>query len=164
MYWDWKCGGAITHSQLNIMTSDSGKVIQVDDEFTEFTLQNHGGGLTNGYQESTTIYSASSVGYSLISSIGAQRMASQMIPTPGLNNNNNGNSSSNQSYMNMVLYGGGLVMLDVVYGGRDGLPSGLRIGAIERERVLGVIDLGEVVGDVMDGCWEVDDGLGLLMG
>ncbi|GKE93080.1 hypothetical protein Tco_1574175 [Tanacetum coccineum] len=35
------------------------------------------------------------------SSIGAQRMASQMIPTPGLNNNNNGNSSSNQSYMNM---------------------------------------------------------------
>ncbi|GJW28773.1 hypothetical protein Tco_0045648, partial [Tanacetum coccineum] len=34
------------------------------------------------------------------SSIGAQRMASQMIP--GLNsNNNNGNSSSNQSYMNM---------------------------------------------------------------
>ncbi|GJS24442.1 retrovirus-related pol polyprotein from transposon TNT 1-94 [Tanacetum coccineum] len=63
------------------------------------------GGLTNGYQESTTIYSASSVGYSLISSIGAQRMASQMIPTPGLNNNNNGNSSSNQSYMNMVVSG-----------------------------------------------------------
>ncbi|GKB49200.1 hypothetical protein Tco_0899953 [Tanacetum coccineum] len=63
------------------------------------------GGLTNGYQESTTIYSASLVGYSLVSSIRAQRMASQMIPTPGLNNNNNGNSSSYQSYMNMVVSG-----------------------------------------------------------
>nr|GEU76674.1 histone acetyltransferase HAC1-like isoform X1 [Tanacetum cinerariifolium] len=53
------------------------------------------GGLTNGYQESAANYSASSVGNSLISSMGAQRMASQMIPTPGLNINNNGNSSSN---------------------------------------------------------------------
>ncbi|GJZ05134.1 hypothetical protein Tco_0538409 [Tanacetum coccineum] len=65
-------------------------------------IHHHLRGLTNGYQESTTIYSASSVGYNLISSVGAQRMPSQMIPTRGLNNNNNGNSSSNQSHMNMV--------------------------------------------------------------
>ncbi|KAI3512982.1 hypothetical protein L1887_20305 [Cichorium endivia] len=55
------------------------------------------GGLTNGYQHS--------IGNSMISSMGAQRTASQMIPTPGFsnNNNNNGNASntSNQSYMNM---------------------------------------------------------------
>lgn len=57
--------------------------------------------MTNRYQQSAANYSASSGGNSLISSMGAQRMASQMIPTPGISNNNNGNSSSNQSYMNV---------------------------------------------------------------
>ncbi|KAJ9559953.1 hypothetical protein OSB04_005113 [Centaurea solstitialis] len=66
-----------------------------------------GGGLTNGYQQSTSNFAMSSGGNTLISSMGAQRMASQMIPTPGFNNNNsnnnnnNGSSTSNQSYMNM---------------------------------------------------------------
>ncbi|KAK9054276.1 hypothetical protein SSX86_025354 [Deinandra increscens subsp. villosa] len=55
-------------------------------------------GLTNGYQQSMTNISNNSGGNSLISSMGAQRMASQMIPTPGFNNSN---STSNQSYMNM---------------------------------------------------------------
>ncbi|XP_024973121.1 histone acetyltransferase HAC1-like isoform X2 [Cynara cardunculus var. scolymus] len=62
------------------------------------------GGLTNGYQQSASNFAISSGGNSLISSMGAQRMASQMIPTPGFNNNNNnnnGNSTSNQSYMNV---------------------------------------------------------------
>ncbi|KAJ9567631.1 hypothetical protein OSB04_003597 [Centaurea solstitialis] len=56
------------------------------------------GGLTNGYQQSPSNYSVSSGGNSLISSMGAQRTASQMIPTPGFNNSN---STSNQTYMNV---------------------------------------------------------------
>nr|XP_043635392.1 histone acetyltransferase HAC1-like isoform X2 [Erigeron canadensis] len=69
-------------------------------------------GVSNGYQQSTSNFAVRSGGNSLISSMGAQRMASQMIPTPGFsdnnnsnnsnnNNSNNGNSLSNQSYMNM---------------------------------------------------------------
>ncbi|KAL4583212.1 hypothetical protein LXL04_007779 [Taraxacum kok-saghyz] len=52
-------------------------------------------GLMNGYQQPTSKFSG---GNSLISSMGAQRMASQMMPTPGFNNSNTTNS--NQSYMN----------------------------------------------------------------
>ncbi|KAI3785391.1 hypothetical protein L1987_44509 [Smallanthus sonchifolius] len=59
---------------------------------------NTGNFLPNGYQQSTTNFSNNSGGNSLISSMGAQRMASQMIPTPGFNNNY---STGNQSYMNM---------------------------------------------------------------
>ncbi|KAI3726595.1 hypothetical protein L1987_66393 [Smallanthus sonchifolius] len=59
---------------------------------------NTGNFLPNGYQQSMTNFSNNSGGNSLISSMGAQRMASQMIPTPGFNNNY---STSNQSYMNM---------------------------------------------------------------
>ncbi|KAI7724414.1 hypothetical protein M8C21_016865, partial [Ambrosia artemisiifolia] len=55
-------------------------------------------GMTNGYQQSTTNFSNNLGGNSLISSMGAQRMASQMIPTPGFGNSD---STSNQSYMNM---------------------------------------------------------------
>ncbi|KAL8217734.1 hypothetical protein R6Q57_021107 [Mikania cordata] len=55
-------------------------------------------GLTNSYQQSITNFSNNSAGNILISSMGAQRMGSQMIPTPGFNNSNN---TSNQSYMNM---------------------------------------------------------------
>ncbi|XP_071711216.1 histone acetyltransferase HAC1-like [Rutidosis leptorrhynchoides] len=53
--------------------------------------------LTNGYQQSTPNFN-NPRGNSLISSMGAQRMASQMIPTPGFNNSN---STSNQTCMNM---------------------------------------------------------------
>ncbi|XP_024976551.1 histone acetyltransferase HAC1-like isoform X1 [Cynara cardunculus var. scolymus] len=56
------------------------------------------GGLTDGGQQSLSNFSVSSGGNSLISSTGAQRMASQMMPTPGYNNTN---STSNQSYMKM---------------------------------------------------------------
>ncbi|KAL8230991.1 hypothetical protein R6Q57_000769 [Mikania cordata] len=59
---------------------------------------NAGSFLSNGYQQSTTTFSNNSGGNSLISSMGAQRMASQMIPTPGFSNNF---STSNQSFMNM---------------------------------------------------------------
>ncbi|KAK1433395.1 hypothetical protein QVD17_10305 [Tagetes erecta] len=59
---------------------------------------NTGNLLPSGYQHSTTSFSNSSGGNSLISSMGAQRMASQMIPTPGFNNNV---TTNNQSYMNM---------------------------------------------------------------
>ncbi|XP_076953695.1 histone acetyltransferase HAC1-like [Bidens hawaiensis] len=55
-------------------------------------------GLINGYQQPTTNFSNNTVGNSLISSMGVQRMASQMIPIPGFNNTD---STNNQSYMNM---------------------------------------------------------------
>ncbi|KAI3761107.1 hypothetical protein L1987_51515 [Smallanthus sonchifolius] len=52
-------------------------------------------GMTNGYQQSITNFSNNSGGNSLISSTGAQRMASQMIPTPGFNSSNS--TSNHQS-------------------------------------------------------------------
>ncbi|KAL7605928.1 hypothetical protein Lser_V15G19140 [Lactuca serriola] len=58
------------------------------------SLGSSDGGLMNGYQQSTSKFSS---GNSLISSMGAQRMGSQMMPTPGFNNSN---AASNQSYMN----------------------------------------------------------------
>ncbi|GJV56945.1 histone acetyltransferase HAC1-like protein isoform X1 [Tanacetum coccineum] len=61
-------------------------------------VNTYAGGLTNGYQQSTSNFSNNSGGNSLISSMGAQRLASQMIPTPGFTNST---STSNQSYMNM---------------------------------------------------------------
>ncbi|XP_020226108.2 histone acetyltransferase HAC1 isoform X2 [Cajanus cajan] len=50
-------------------------------------------GLSNGYQQSSTSFSVASGGN--ISSMGVQRMASQMIPTPGFT------VSSNHSHMNI---------------------------------------------------------------
>ncbi|XP_076956534.1 histone acetyltransferase HAC1-like isoform X2 [Bidens hawaiensis] len=64
---------------------------------------NTGNFLPNVYQQSTASFSNNSVGNSLISSMGAQRMASQMIPTPGFNNNNinsNNNNNNNNNYSN----------------------------------------------------------------
>ncbi|XP_031254705.1 histone acetyltransferase HAC1-like [Pistacia vera] len=60
------------------------------------------GTLSNGYQQSPANFSIGSGGN--MSSMGAQRITSQMIPTPGFNSNNNNNSSSsssNPSYMNL---------------------------------------------------------------
>ncbi|PRQ51791.1 putative histone acetyltransferase chromatin regulator PHD family [Rosa chinensis] len=51
------------------------------------------GSMSNGYQQSPANFSIGSGGN--MSSMGAQRIASQMIPTPGFNN------SGNQSYMNL---------------------------------------------------------------
>nr|GMD86545.1 histone acetyltransferase HAC1-like isoform X1 [Ipomoea batatas] len=64
------------------------------------------GSLGNGYQQMPSSFSISSGGNNLVASMGAQRMTSQMIPTPGFNNNTNSsdnlnNSSSNQPYMNL---------------------------------------------------------------
>ncbi|XP_057995404.1 histone acetyltransferase HAC1 isoform X2 [Hevea brasiliensis] len=56
------------------------------------------GALSNGYQQTPANFSISSGGN--MSSMGVQRMPSQMIPTPGFNSNNN-NNSNNQSYVNM---------------------------------------------------------------
>ncbi|PWA80303.1 histone acetyltransferase of the CBP family 1 [Artemisia annua] len=61
-------------------------------------VNTYAGGLNNGYQQPTSNFSNNSGGNSMISSMGAQRMASQMIPTPGFTNST---STSNQSYMNM---------------------------------------------------------------
>ncbi|GMI91942.1 histone acetyltransferase of the CBP family 12 [Hibiscus trionum] len=52
------------------------------------------GNISNGYQHSAANFLIASSG---MSSSGAQRMASQMIPTPGFNSNSNNNSINNQS-------------------------------------------------------------------
>ncbi|VFQ69591.1 unnamed protein product [Cuscuta campestris] len=63
------------------------------------------GSLGNGYQQMPSSFSISSRGNNLVTSMGAQRMTSQMMPTPGYNNNNNNdninNNITNQSYMNL---------------------------------------------------------------
>ncbi|KAL1098812.1 hypothetical protein V6Z11_D05G122500 [Gossypium hirsutum] len=56
------------------------------------------GNISNGYQHPSANFHIASGG---MSSIGVQRMASQMIPTPGLNSNNN--SINNQSSNNVAL-------------------------------------------------------------
>lgn len=64
------------------------------------TVRTLAGSLSNGYQQSPANFSLSSGGN--LSSMGAQTITSQMIPTPGFNsNNNNGNNSNSQSYMSM---------------------------------------------------------------
>ncbi|KAM1513062.1 hypothetical protein ACFX1Z_024541 [Malus domestica] len=64
------------------------------------------GSISNGYQQSPASLSVGAGGN--ISSMGVQRMASQMIPTPGFN------SSNNQSYMNLDSSnnGGGFCTVD----------------------------------------------------
>ncbi|XP_059455856.1 histone acetyltransferase HAC1-like [Corylus avellana] len=57
------------------------------------------GPLSNGYQQSPANFSLSSGGN--MSSMGAQTITSQMIPTPGFNSNSNNNNNNNQSYMNL---------------------------------------------------------------
>ncbi|KAI9198894.1 hypothetical protein LWI28_023999 [Acer negundo] len=53
------------------------------------------GTLSDGYQQSAANFSIGSSGN--MSSMGAQRVTSQTIPTPGFNNNNSSNSSSNSN-------------------------------------------------------------------
>ncbi|XWS11676.1 hypothetical protein CRYUN_Cryun37aG0019600 [Craigia yunnanensis] len=55
------------------------------------------GNISNGYQQSPANFPSASGG---MSSIGVQRMTSQMIPTPGFNSNKNNSSINNQSYLN----------------------------------------------------------------
>lgn len=62
------------------------------------------GALSGGYQQSSSAFSVNSGGNSMVTSMGSQRMASQMMPTPGFINTNNNevnNNTNNQSFMNM---------------------------------------------------------------
>ncbi|GAV74228.1 ZZ domain-containing protein/PHD domain-containing protein/zf-TAZ domain-containing protein/KAT11 domain-containing protein [Cephalotus follicularis] len=71
------------------------------------------GTLSNGYQQSPANFSIGSSGN--ISSMGVQRMTSQMIPTPGFNiNSNNSSSSNNQPHMNLEpsMNGGGFLNVE----------------------------------------------------
>nr|XP_043614914.1 histone acetyltransferase HAC1-like isoform X2 [Erigeron canadensis] len=81
------------------MPQSGNSSIMVSSETYKGSLGSSDGGLTNGYQHSKSSYPNNPGGHSLISSMGAQRMSSQMIPTPGFYNSN---STSNQSCMNMV--------------------------------------------------------------
>ncbi|XVE89201.1 hypothetical protein DITRI_Ditri19aG0131600 [Diplodiscus trichospermus] len=56
------------------------------------------GNISNAYQQSPANFPIASGG---ISSLGVQRMTSQMIPTPGFNSNNNNSSINNQSSNNV---------------------------------------------------------------
>ncbi|CAA3010528.1 histone acetyltransferase HAC1-like isoform X1 [Olea europaea subsp. europaea] len=62
------------------------------------------GTLSGGYQLPSSSFSISSGGNNMLTSTGVQRMASQMIPTPGFNSsstNDVDNNANNQSFMNM---------------------------------------------------------------
>lgn len=62
------------------------------------------GAFSGGYQQSSSAFSVNSGGNSMVTSMGSQRMASQMMPTPGFINSNNNevnNNTNNQSFMNM---------------------------------------------------------------
>ncbi|KAL2547782.1 Histone acetyltransferase HAC12 [Forsythia ovata] len=60
------------------------------------------GALPSGYQQPSSGFSISSGGNSMLTSMGVQRMTSQMIPTPGFSNPSNdiNNNANNQSFMN----------------------------------------------------------------
>lgn len=65
------------------------------------SLNRSDGTLSNGYQPSSANFSIGSGAN--VSTIGAQRLTSQMIPTPGFNcsSNSSTNNSNSQSYMNV---------------------------------------------------------------
>ncbi|KAK6142414.1 hypothetical protein DH2020_022762 [Rehmannia glutinosa] len=78
--------------------------IDIDLPFTQYLTEYFfSGAFTNGYQLSSA-FSVNSGGNNTVTSLGVQRMTSQMIPTPGFNNSNNNevnNNANNQSFMNM---------------------------------------------------------------
>ncbi|KAL2482167.1 Histone acetyltransferase HAC12 [Forsythia ovata] len=62
------------------------------------------GTLSGGYQLPSSGFSTNSGGNNMMTSTGVQRMASQMIPTPGFNsssNNDVNSNANNQSFMNL---------------------------------------------------------------
>ncbi|XP_075482425.1 histone acetyltransferase HAC1-like isoform X1 [Primulina tabacum] len=62
------------------------------------------GVLGNRYQQPSSAFSVNSGGNNMMASMGAQRMTSQMIPTPGFNtsgNNDINSNANNQSFMSM---------------------------------------------------------------
>ncbi|KZV44816.1 hypothetical protein F511_09859 [Dorcoceras hygrometricum] len=62
------------------------------------------GVLGSRYQQPTSAFSVNSGGNNMMTSMGAQRMTSQMIPTPGFNsssNNDINNNANNQSFVGM---------------------------------------------------------------
>ncbi|WOG98541.1 hypothetical protein DCAR_0417884 [Daucus carota subsp. sativus] len=69
------------------------------------------GSLPHGYQQSPSTFSISSGGNIIGSSVGGQRIASQMIPTPGFNSSNNINSN-NSNDMNNNNYNQPVMNLD----------------------------------------------------
>ncbi|KAJ8564834.1 hypothetical protein K7X08_001294 [Anisodus acutangulus] len=75
---------------------------------TNFPSGSMHGPLANGYQQSTSNFSINSGGNNLVSSVGGQRIASQMIPTPGFSNSDNSNNNTSaQSYINLESSNGG---------------------------------------------------------
>ncbi|KAL3633867.1 hypothetical protein CASFOL_022629 [Castilleja foliolosa] len=53
------------------------------------------GTLSGGYQQSSSTFLVNNGGNRMMSSMGSQRMATQMIPTPGMNNSNDVNTNAN---------------------------------------------------------------------
>ncbi|CAN4080961.1 unnamed protein product [Withania somnifera] len=95
-------GSTITSSAVN-----SGSVLRP----TNFPS---GSPMANGYQQSTSNFSINSGGNNLVPSMGGQRIASQMIPTPGFSNSDNSNNNSSaQSYINLESSNGGAAFAGV---------------------------------------------------
>ncbi|KAH6763618.1 histone acetyltransferase of the CBP family 12 [Perilla frutescens var. frutescens] len=86
-----------------VMVSNSSSTIGPSNS-GNFMPTGSGGALSGGYQQSSPAFSVNSGGNSMVTSMGTQRMASQMMPTPGFNSSNNNevnNNANNQSFMNM---------------------------------------------------------------
>lgn len=90
-------GNGITSSTVN-----SGTFLPASNGLSSVAAQ--GGTLANGYQQSPSNFTISSGGNNMVTSLGGQRLASQMIPTPGFNNTNSdtvNNGPNNQTYVNL---------------------------------------------------------------
>ncbi|KAL8474236.1 hypothetical protein ACS0TY_030894 [Phlomoides rotata] len=60
------------------------------------------GALAGGYQQSSNAFMVNTGGMNMGTSMGAQRMTSQMIPTPGISNSNNNNDINNANSNNLM--------------------------------------------------------------
>lgn len=70
----------------------------------------YAGALVGGYQHPSNAFMVNTGGMNMGTSMGAQRMTSQMIPTPGISNSNNNsndiNNANNNNLMNVELANG----------------------------------------------------------
>lgn len=71
--------------------------------FTRLMKYLYAGSLTGGYQQQSNAFMVNTGGMNMGTSMGAQRMTSQMIPTPGISNSNNNNNDINNANNNNLM-------------------------------------------------------------
>ncbi|PPD90590.1 hypothetical protein GOBAR_DD12475 [Gossypium barbadense] len=96
---DNSCFNKFKGPMSSTMTEASGSLLPSSGMISASFTRSEGN-ISNGYQQLPANFPLASGG---ISSIGVQRMASQMIPTPGFNSNNNNGSINDQSSNNVGL-------------------------------------------------------------